>query len=299
MRLAHQERVLVTDILKHLREARARRLFADYACSSLFEYIVKFMKNSPAAAQARIDALRLTDEVPEAAEKLASGSINLTQVGELQRFIRAEEKVTQSKIAREAKLELINKIENKSVTESVKLLLSSSAEPEKLSLEIHQKDRQKQLTPELVRIEFTADPELQALLNRYKELNPGLQNYKELFKKALREQLKKIDPIEREARRMKTNTEAGVADSVQLRSTEVSQRMRDYLLKKANHRCTYVSRITGQRCECRSELQVEHIVPRAKNGSNNPENLTILCRQHNLKRAIEEFGRKKMQRWIT
>jgi 5-methylcytosine-specific restriction endonuclease McrA len=64
---------------------------------------------------------------------------------------------------------------------------------------------------------------------------------------------------------------------------------REYLLEKWGHKCTY----------CGKEnipLQVEHIVPRAKGGSNRISNLCLSCEKCNLAKgtkSIEEFLKKK------
>ena len=66
--------------------------------------------------------------------------------------------------------------------------------------------------------------------------------------------------------------------------------IRDYLLEKWGHKCTY----------CGKEnipLQVEHIVPRAKGGSNRVSNLCLACEKCNLAkgtRDIKDFLKKKL-----
>ncbi len=65
--------------------------------------------------------------------------------------------------------------------------------------------------------------------------------------------------------------------------------VREYLLHKWEHKCTY----------CGKEnipLQIEHIVPRAKGGSNRVSNLCLSCEKRNLAKGtknIEEFLKKK------
>jgi hypothetical protein len=58
----------------------------------------------------------------------------------------------------------------------------------------------------------------------------------------------------------------------------------------AASQCTYISPITNRRCQSRHQLQIEHIHPIAKRGSDDLSNLTLLCKSHNLYRAIQEFG---------
>jgi len=67
--------------------------------------------------------------------------------------------------------------------------------------------------------------------------------------------------------------------------------VREYLLEKFGRKCAY----------CGTEgvpLQVEHIVPKARNGSNRVSNLTVACEPCNLLKGnntAEEFGHPKVQ----
>ena len=62
---------------------------------------------------------------------------------------------------------------------------------------------------------------------------------------------------------------------------------------KRAHQCTYVSD-DGARCEERAWLEIDHIVARAKGGSDEPENLRVRCRSHNQLHAEETF----LQRYL-
>ncbi|MDJ0679835.1 MAG: RNA-guided endonuclease IscB [Xenococcaceae cyanobacterium MO_167.B52] len=65
--------------------------------------------------------------------------------------------------------------------------------------------------------------------------------------------------------------------------------VREYLLEKWGRKCTYCSKE-------KVPLQVEHIVPRAKNGSNRVSNLCLACEKCNQKKgtkSIEQFLAKK------
>jgi len=62
--------------------------------------------------------------------------------------------------------------------------------------------------------------------------------------------------------------------------------------------CTYKSPETGKACEARALVQPDHIIPRAKGGSHEPNNLRLRCRSHNLLAAIEAFGAAKMSSYL-
>lgn len=61
----------------------------------------------------------------------------------------------------------------------------------------------------------------------------------------------------------------------------ISASARRWVFDRAKHRCQYVSPVTGKPCDSRHFLEVEHMIPVAKGGSNDVRNLKILCREHN------------------
>jgi hypothetical protein len=73
-------------------------------------------------------------------------------------------------------------------------------------------------------------------------------------------------------------------------SRYISHSTRRELLKAYQGRCGFVSRTTGHRCTQVRNLEVEHIAPFAKGGGHEVSNLMILCKQHNLMRAREQYG---------
>lgn len=69
----------------------------------------------------------------------------------------------------------------------------------------------------------------------------------------------------------------------------ITPKTREILLKQAKHRCQFTYK-TGKRCMRTNHLEVEHIIPKGKGGSNHPANLRILCKTHNLRNAYLEYG---------
>lgn len=68
--------------------------------------------------------------------------------------------------------------------------------------------------------------------------------------------------------------------------------LREYLLEKWKRQCAYCKK-TG------TKLQVEHIVPRSRGGSNRASNLTLACEACNIRKGTqtaEEFGYPEIQK---
>jgi hypothetical protein len=66
--------------------------------------------------------------------------------------------------------------------------------------------------------------------------------------------------------------------------------LREYVLIKFNHTCAYA----GARSPCDQVLNVDHLIPRSRGGSNRASNLVCACRKHN-----EEKGSLSLEEYST
>ena len=82
--LVRHERHLQGAVIDHLAEIDARELFLQRGFSSLFDYAVRELGYSDAAAARRIGAMRLCADQPDAREGLRDGSLTLSAAAELQ-----------------------------------------------------------------------------------------------------------------------------------------------------------------------------------------------------------------------
>ena len=82
--LVRHEHHLQGAIIDHLAEIETRRLYLRRGCSSLFDYAVRELGYSDAAAGRRIGAVRLCADQPGARERLRDGSLTLSAAAELQ-----------------------------------------------------------------------------------------------------------------------------------------------------------------------------------------------------------------------
>jgi hypothetical protein len=93
---------------------------------------------------------------------------------------------------------------------------------------------------------------------------------------------------------------AGEQDFTPLRDTEPSRCIpaatRDAVFKRDNGRCTFTGS-TGKRCGATHHLQIDHIVPYARGGTNALDNLRLLCERHNKREAERVLGTNTIQRF--
>ena len=82
--LVRHEQALQLCVLDHLLEIEARRLYLRRGYSSLFDYTVRELRYTEAAAWRRIKAMRLCRETRGVRERLQDGSLNLSNAALLQ-----------------------------------------------------------------------------------------------------------------------------------------------------------------------------------------------------------------------
>jgi hypothetical protein len=97
--IAQRERGLLAELIEYLRELDGVRGYVDLGFSSLFDYLTKAIGYSAGSAQRRIDAARLSKDVPDLGERLESGRLDLHHVSTVSKAVRQaskERKVTAS-----------------------------------------------------------------------------------------------------------------------------------------------------------------------------------------------------------
>jgi len=165
--LVCREREITLQTLHHLREVERRRLYAKMAYSSLFEYVVKELKYSESAAQRRISSMRLLKEIPVIESKVQSGALTLSALSQAQTFFRQEKETIKSV---EEKVEILELLENKTLHQVQRELLSRSSNPASLVPE-----RVKAVSATHSEIKFLAEA---GLLNDIEELRNLLSHSK-------------------------------------------------------------------------------------------------------------------------
>lgn len=275
--LVSKERELLTSVLHHLREIDRRRLFSDLGYKSLFDFAVRKLGYPEDQAYRRISAMKLLKEIPEIEEKINQGKISLTHIGLAQSLFRQEKKSQQKEMSITQKLSVIEQIADKPVREAERITLSLSSAPEKA-----RPDKINPISEKHIEMKFTASTELQQKVNqlrgllahKYPELSLG-----ELFEKLCDLGLNEWNPSKTAApRKCRVRRTSNVRTSIQ------------ELFLRCQNQC--------ENCGSNYALEIDHIIPLAKGGSSQPENLRILCRTCNQRSAIKEFRINKMSQYL-
>ncbi len=322
--LATREREVMTSILWHLEEIERRRLFSDLGCSSLYAYAVEVLGYSEDQAYRRISAMRLLRTMPEIEHKIQSGQLSVSNLSLAQTVIRRESKTTP--LTQQKKQELVARLENKTSREAQVIALDYSSTPSTPAPE-----RERPLTARLVELKFTVPQSTLEKINRLKGLRahrtPHLST-SDLLDQLCDLALKHWDPGVRGTKgREDTKAGAGVQNSGKVETTAshdeqskmrraetlaAFQRTSNMTEKSQSTRNTFSRSIPARTvrqiwvrdrgkcklCGSRFAIQIDHSQPWAWGGSNDKNNLRLLCRNCNQRQAIKKMGLKKMTRYL-
>ncbi len=377
--IEHHLEVVVID---HLREIQKRRLYLRRGFSSLFDYAVRELGYSDAAAWRRIKAMRLCADVDGVRERLQNGSMTLNAAAQLQHaFDRQERKkeraarsapgrtgcgaaaqsqegsaaprpaerkpATEPVLDSEARRELVEQASGKSSREVMQLL--AEVDPELAA----PADRARPLGGGRWELKAVIDDECREGLERLKGLlshvDPHL-TMGQLMGRLVREGLDRHDPArpprgrraapaigaeqtsaakvsaqapaqpgDQAADRPDTSAAkpagdatsapktrrpgrqaaaAGAARAAPPARTETSAAktgvtgraipaaVKREIWRRDRGRCRYVDRASGRRCGSQHLLQIDHVVPYARGGAAEPNNLRLLCAAHHRYRHV-------------
>jgi hypothetical protein len=283
-----EERKKMMSVLEHLREVDRRKLYAEHECDSLWAFCIKELKYSNGSAGRRVRAMRLIREIPTLKEDLLEGKQNLTSLSQAQSFFQIEEKAQEKRMTTEQKKEVLEKIEDKPTRDCEKELLKLSSAP----IQISHPEKKREIDETYTELKLVLNAAAMRKLARIKALrshaNPSM-NYAELFEYMADEVLKKIDPMEKTSKPSSAQNEA-----VQQMATTLA-RSKLVVWKRDQGTCSFKDPETGKCCGSTYFLELDHIVPVALGGSNEPSNLRLRCRGHNQRYAVKIYGVKKME----
>lgn len=283
-----EERKLTALVLDFLREVDRRKLYAEFGCSSLWDFCIRELGYSEASASRRIASMRLIRELPELKEDLVSGKQTLSNLAAAQKFFRIEKE--HRELSLEEKRQVLEKIENKTSRECERELLKISSAP----IEISRPEKIRALDEEHSELKLVLDQELLSKLKRLQELrshaNPKM-SYTELLNYLADEALKRIDP---EKKSKSAPTPPPAPEVPQSKPTAnrlpISAPVRREVWRRDQGHCTWKHPQTGKSCGSRTFLEIDHITPVALSGGNELSNLRLRCWAHNAREAVKVFG---------
>ncbi|MEE9279378.1 MAG: hypothetical protein V3V67_04315 [Myxococcota bacterium] len=313
-KLVRQERHGEADVLLHLGEVEARRLYLEEGCSSMYGYCLDVLHFSEGVAGQRIRAARVARRFPILLERLRRGEIHLaglsvlathlSEENHLQLLDRARHKTRNAIEEIVADLapkpdapSLVRKLPEP-VPVSAPSAAGSTASPVRAAPAPARYERR---TPEPLgqqryKVQFTASQELrdklreaQSLLRR--QVPDG--DLAEIFDRALTLLVQDVKrkKFAQTSRPAKCQQTSGAGPS-----RHIPAEIRRAVYVRDEGSCAFVGR-NGRRCGVRDRLEFHHLDPWARSASHSVTGIELRCQQHNFYEAERDFGADYMARF--
>lgn len=249
-KLATSEREITVKVLHHLREIDRRKLFSDQGYRSLYDYCVRELKYTEAAAHRRIAASRLLTELPFLEKKIENGSLNLTNLASLTQFFRQENIVG----IKEKEITL-KRVEGLSTRECELRLLEMSTKPPEIKKEA---------------IWVTKDVILQ--LKEYRDLKGSTESLADVVAETVTSALSELQKS-----KFKLVDRPRISRFSNSRTPSASVKREVYQRDK---NCV--------KCGGKFNLQYDHKLPYSLGGEATVENIRLLCFNCNQRERIRQ-----------
>lgn len=295
---ARVERSATADLIACLAEVERREILLDRGYRHLFDFCVRRLRMSEGAAARRTAAVRAVRKRPEVLSHLQDGTLSLSAVCVIEPFLQEAEGVAYlDRAAGLGRRQLEEFAAELSQRKKVEEVVAAQAEPEPQEAfcfagttpDAHSvapapmRDRIVVPVPGRLRFSFEGTPRLREKLERVGTLLAGRlksRRLEELVEVLVDLAIGRLDPVKRAARRVKR------VGSVTRR---VPWSVRRMVWERDGARCAYRAE-DGTRCSSTRPLQYDHIRPWALGGrSDDPGNIRLLCRAHNLHLARKLF----------
>jgi 5-methylcytosine-specific restriction endonuclease McrA len=292
--LKGEESKIIAEVVLHLHEIDSRGIYRDAGYSSLFKYCCECLGYSEGAAYRRIEAARCLKTSPEVYELLKEGKITLSALSEVSKVMKAEnsEKV-------------IDLAQGASKKEAAKIAVQFGAARAPKRETVRMKKVECAPAPDLfsaptakeTKVEerysfsFEVTKEVAALYEEAKALI-GPCGAAEVFERALREYVgkRKAKP---KVQRKPVNASPAKSNKTGVRY--IPKSVRRAVFERDQERCAFRAP-DGSRCTEHRCLEIDHIQPLACGGTNDIDNLRLVCHAHNQLLAERWYGRTFMER---
>jgi len=320
-----QSRRVESELVAHIGEVDARRLYTRRACSSMFSYCTQILHLSEPEAYLRIEVARAARKEPVLLEMLGDGRLHLSGALKLARHLTKENRADLLRRAVHAsKREIEELVAELAPQTDAPAVIRTLPEPKQAqgsrpTLELGpgrvaaqtqlvpervesafikpRPDVMKPLSPGRIEVKFTASAELRDKLERLQALigsagpRPDLA---QVIDAAVTEKLERL-----EARRLgKTKApRKGLAETdTSRRSRHIPAAVKRAVCERDGNRCGFVDE-GGRRCTERHRLEFHHVKLWGCDGDHSPDSIALRCKPHNLHQAELDYGREKMERY--
>ncbi len=306
-------------LIAYLAEVEERRLHLELASSSMFDFCVRRLGMSEGEAHRRLIAARLVRAFPSVLGYLERGEVHLCALGALREHLTEENheellRAATRKTTRAVQEMLAARFPRPDVPARIECLepqaalpiappappdAGGGAETTKPTPRAEVRPQVEPLSAARYRVELTVSEDVKAKLDRIKDLmrhrNPS-GDLEVIMESALELLLAKLEK-ERLGKTARPRTRKPAEAEAARESRHVPAEVRREVFKRDGEQCTFVA-ADGQRCTCRTLLELDHVIPHARGGTTEAGNLRVRCRAHNRLHAEQTFGRAHVEERI-
>ena len=317
-RLVEQDRQNTAALVAYIAEIDRRKLYLEYAYSSMFAFCAERFRMSEAVAHRRIRAGRATSRFPLVLDMIARGELHLTRVHHLAAHLTEENH-----------REVLQRAKHRSTREIQELVAELAPQPDvpsRIRALPRRKDSMPLFDTEVAKPGPSREaPARASVVSKSKPkarpvpLSPKRYKLQVTIGQETREKLdelqgllshqvpdgdlesildRALDALLLEARKKK----AAVTDKPRRASNKSNKKhrgipaqVRRQVFERDEGACAFVD-ARGRRCVSKWRVEFHHRGPYARGGTHDPENIELRCRGHNQYEAELDFGTAFMER---
>ena len=292
--IGQSERKVQARWLYYLAEVDRRKLYARDGYSSLFDFVVDELKYAKGTAGKRIYIMRVAEKYPVIYSLIENQKLCLTAISTLAAYLTPENHEellsrTQRVSTRDLETLLATLFPKPDIKEIIRKLPSprvAEEKPVELSSFTPRPEKLVPLSQTRVAWHFTSEVSTREKLEKVKRLlrhQYPQGRAEDIVDLALDTLLDKIDPDR------KTNPISMPVPKETGHSRYIPRGIKRHVWERDGAQCAYCTP-DGKRCAEKGGLQFDHVTPWARGGrSDDPGNIRLLCRTHNIWLAEKTF----------
>jgi 5-methylcytosine-specific restriction endonuclease McrA len=326
-----QDRATTAELLADLAEVDERKLYLPAGYPSMYAYCVGHLFMSEDVAYKRLQVARATRKFPELLEAIAEGRLHVSGTFMLCPYLGADSAADLIEAAtHRSKTEIEHLLAERFPRPDMPTVLrtldptafgnspvpgrvgtleilpgapepapgqgtgqaSTSPSPPVFAPSPTPRPRLTPLAPGRVALQVTITQETRELLRRAQELLGHTRESGEI-PDVLNRALKLLVRALENRRFAECDRPNPKRERASRKARHMPAHVRREVWRRDGGRCTFVGE-NGHRCEERTRLEFDHVMPVAKGGTSTVANLRLRCRDHNAYEAARQFGERFM-----
>jgi 5-methylcytosine-specific restriction endonuclease McrA len=278
-----KEDLVLVEVLAHIQEIERRQLFLKLGHPSLYSYLMTDLGYTESEAYRRIESARFLRANPELTSLVQAGHLTLTSISEVRSAVRYREKATNNKMSPAEQVELAKSVSNCTRKQTQQILAEKIPDFKPLEFERKQElqDGGIQITLRLDQLQRRKSDRTRDIMARTGPITGTAKLYENLCDFFLRKKdLAAENSTQHTLSRQETLRKNPPSQINRNKFRNIPMSIRRAVFKRDSGRCQFRNP-EGKPCGSPYQIEIDHILPLSRGGTNEIENLRCLCRAHN------------------